>query len=62
MKKSKFILRRMVNNPGPHESVTWDIMRNWPDGEEFVGEFVEHFEKLARKAVKALNKPTRSKR
>lgn len=62
MKKPKFILRRMVNNPGPHESVTWDIMKEWPDGEEFVGEFAEQFGKLATTAVKALNKPTRSKR
>lgn len=59
MKKPKFILRKTVNrcvgHGVPTEHVTWDIMRQWGDGEEFVCEFAEQFAKLAAKAVKALN-------
>lgn len=59
MKKPKFVLRKTVNRTvghgAPREHVTWDIMRKYGDGEEFICEFGEKFRKLAAKAVKALN-------
>jgi hypothetical protein len=59
-KKPAFILRRTENRHallprGFIEEFTWDIMLKTEDGEEFVAEFVDGFEKLARKAVRALN-------
>lgn len=58
-KKPEFILRKIVNYTGPkgRQYVTFDVMRVIEDGEEFICEFQEIFEDLARKTVKALNKP-----
>lgn len=64
MKKPKFILRRVMNRtiaPSGRvmEHATWDIMRKWPGGEEFICEFAKEFGRLARRAVWALNQPAR---
>ena len=53
--KPKFILRRTENHARAVTWHAWDIMRVYKNGEEFIAEFEDHFEDLARKAVRALN-------